>query len=112
MIDIRWAMRAVETTEEQARANAASQQVVFNNISKTYWDRQKVREEVRRMWDETLTGKIDLFDPRTGTTRYLENDQHQSYYWLNRGTGRIVGTSTSEPPNGIGNWDLQNMLPR
>jgi hypothetical protein len=83
----------------------------YQHTSDLYWSRQRDREQSAAMWSETLTGRVDWFDPRTGHTYYLENDHHQPCSWVNVRTGQVVGTRTYSPPDGLQNWQRVRRVP-
>jgi hypothetical protein len=84
---------AGKTSEIVTRTNAE----ISHMIEQSYWQRQRVQDNVSRQWSNTMLGLTDVADPVTGETWKVSSGHN--YYWRMQGTDAVVGTETYERPD-------------
>jgi hypothetical protein len=84
---------AGQTSEIVTRTNAE----ISRMLQESYWQRQRVQDNVGRQWSNTILGLTDVADPETGETWKVSSGHN--YYWRKPATDAVVGTNTYERPD-------------
>lgn len=95
-VNPQWAAMQQQITANTSRIVSRTHAEISRMIDDTYWNRQKVMDEIDRRRSNAILGVVDVIDPATG--RQLKVESSSNYYWIDH-RGAIVGTETYTRPD-------------
>jgi len=95
-INPQWAAMQQNITASTSRIVSRTSAEISNITASTYWNRQRVMDEIDRRRSNAILGVVDVVDPVTGRELKVENGSN--YYWIDQ-RGTIAGTDTDTRPN-------------
>ena len=99
-------IRSQKIRQRALQAIAEDQRETSDMISKSYWQRQKVYNEISRKRENAILGTVDIVDP--GNHTQYKITYNSDYHWMGN-QGNIAGTQTDSSP-GVG-WRKMIDLP-
>jgi hypothetical protein len=91
-------LRSQEIQRRAFEAISRTLSETSNIVTSSYWQRQKVYDEISRKRENAILGTVDVVDPSSG--RQYKVTYNADYHWMD-GQGGILGTLTDTPP-GLG----------
>jgi hypothetical protein len=64
---------------------------------KSWEKKERIEAETQHQRQNTITDRVDLYDPNTGETLNASS-QNTNYYWRKPGTNEVVGNNSGYPP--------------
>ncbi|MCX5880246.1 MAG: ankyrin repeat domain-containing protein [Deltaproteobacteria bacterium] len=99
-------IRSQQIRQRALQAIAEDQRETSDMISKSYWQRQNVYNEISRKRENAILGTVDVVDP--GSHSQYKITYNSDYHWMDN-QGNIAGTQTHTSP-GVG-WRKMIDLP-
>lgn len=96
-VNPQWAAMQQGIAAETSKIVSQTHAEISKVIDQSYWNRQRVMEDLSRKWSNAILGQTDVADPETGETWKVASGHN--YYWRKEHTDVVAGTSTYDRPD-------------